>query len=132
MKKVSVLFAAAIVALALVAGCTKGYESQKTTGDLKITLGAASYPLVKGNNSLSVTITDAAGKTVTDAQVDARYYMPQMPGMAPMEYTVQPTLSGGAYSFIANIPMEGGWKVDVTAAQPGKPAATATFNVDAR
>ena len=29
-------------------------------------------------------------------------------------------------------PMEGGWKIDVAVEQPGKPAVTATFNVDAR
>jgi len=114
------------------AGCSKGYESNKTTDDLSITLKADRYPLIKADNGLSVSIVDAAGKGVTDATVQAKYYMPAMPGMAPMEYTVQAVRKGDAYAFTANIPMEGGWKVEVTATRPGKPAAVATFNVDAR
>jgi len=87
---------------------------------------------VIGDNSLTIKVADAAGNAMTDARVYVRYYMPAMPGMAPMEYSVQTTLRGNAYAFGADIPMEGGWKLDATVARPGKPAVTATFNVDAR
>ena len=132
MKKA--LSLAVIVALAalVAAGCTKGYETKKTTGDLTITLSAKSYPLVKGDNTLAVKLTDASGKAVTDAKVDVRYYMPPMPGMAPMEYTAQAVPAGDAYKFTANIAMEGGWRVDVTANRGGSVLPPATFNVDAR
>ena len=113
-------------------GCTKGYESQKTAGDVTVTLSAASYPLVKGDNTLIIKVSDAAGKAVTDAKVDIRYYMPAMPGMAPMEYTTQATPQGSTYTFNANIPMEGGWKTNVTVSRMDKTAQVATFNVDAR
>lgn len=120
-----------ILAIAL-AACTKGYESQKTAGNFSVTLTANRYPLIIGDNSLGVKVSGSEGKAVTDAKVEARYYMPAMPGMAPMEYTTQAVLAGSAYSFGANIPMEGGWKVDVSITQPGGAPQTVTFNVDAR
>ena len=49
-----------------------------------------------------------------------------------MEYTTQATLRGNAYTFNANIPMEGGWKTDVTVNRADKTAQMVTFNVDAR
>jgi hypothetical protein len=132
MKKGFLVVLAGATALSLVAGCSKGYVSQKTADTITITLKADRYPLIKGDNDLSVSVADATGKTVTDAVVQARYYMPPMPGMAPMEFTSPAAQKGDRYFFTANIPMEGGWKADVTAARPGRPAVTATFNVDVR
>jgi len=77
-------------------------------------------------------VVDSSGKPLGSAMVMARYYMPAMSGMAPMEYNSMAQAKGEEYVFTANIPMEGGWKIDVTATQPEKPAITATFNVDAR
>ncbi len=121
-----------ITLVTVVVGCTKGYESQKTRGNLQVTLTASRYPLVKGDNSLNVKVSDTRGKAVTDAKVEARYYMPAMPGMAPMEFTTQAALKGSTYAFGANIPMEGGWKIDISVAQPGRDPQIVTFNVDAR
>ena len=134
MKKsvIVVLTGVLLVTIAVVGGCSKGYETKKAADDLSITLKADRYPLVKGDNDLSVRVADAAGKTVTDVTVPVRYYMPVMPGMAPMEFTAPLVPKGDRLSFTANIPMEGGWKVDVTATRPGNPAVTATFNIDAR
>jgi hypothetical protein len=120
------------VSVVVLAGCSKGYETKRSAGDLSVTLKAARYPLIKGDNALSVIIADPSGKTVDDATVTARYYMPPMPGMAPMEYQATVRAKSGRYDLSANIPMEGGWRVDVTAAQPGISPTTATFNVDAR
>lgn len=130
-KVITAVFVAA-AASALVFGCAKGYESERTAGDVKITLKADRYPLIKGDNTLMFRVADTAGKVLTDANVNVRYYMPSMPGMAPMDYNAQATLKGNAYVITANIPMEGGWKVEVSVAQPGKPAVTTTFNLDAR
>ena len=132
MKKSFLAVVVALISAGVLFGCTQGYETQKTAGDMKITLSAGSYPLVKGDNSLTVTLADSSGKPVTDAKVDVRYYMPAMPGMAPMEYTTQAMSSGNTYAFKANIPMEGGWRVDVTANRGGTALPTVTFNVDAR
>jgi YtkA-like len=132
MKKASMVFLLTALALTMVFACAKGYESQKSAGDLKITLSIDRYPLVKGDNSLTVKIADAEGKTINDATVSMRYFMPPMPGMAPMEYKTQAALKGDGYSLSANIPMEGGWKAEVFVVRGGKPVVTATFNVDAR
>ena len=132
MRKVFSLAVIAALAAIAVVGCTKGYETKKTAGDLTVTLSAGSYPLVKGDNTLTIKVADSSGKAVTDARVDARYYMPAMPGMAPMEFTTQAMPSGSAYAFKANIPMEGGWRVDVSVTRGDKPEPTVTFNVDAR
>jgi hypothetical protein len=132
MKKAFTVFSLAVLALMMVFSCAKGYESQKSAGDLKVTLFVERYPLVKGDNSLNVKVADATGKAITDAVVVVRYFMPPMPGMAPMEYRTQAVMKGDGYSFSANIPMEGGWKAEVSVARGGSPAVTATFNIDAR
>jgi hypothetical protein len=69
---------------------------------------------------------------LTDARVDVRFYMPPMPGMAPMDSTTQAIVQGGNYMATVNAPMEGGWKAEVSVTQPGKTAVTTTFNLDAR
>jgi YtkA-like len=131
-KRASIVFSLIVLTLMMVSACAKGYESQKSAGDLKVMLSVDRYPLIKGDNSLTVKIADAAGKATTDATVSVRYFMPPMPGMAPMEYKTQAVLKGDGYSFSANIPMEGGWKAEVSVMRTGKPAAMATFNIDAR
>jgi hypothetical protein len=132
MKKYSLVLLVVVVSLAIVAGCSKSYESQKNAGDMNVTLKADRYPLVKGDNMLFVKVDDTAGKAVTDATVNVRFYMPPMPGMAPMESTTQAALKGDGYSFTVNPAMEGGWKLEVTVARAGKPAITTMYNVDAR
>ncbi len=132
MKKIMMLFFIAVLMTFTTVGCKKGYQTQKTAGDLTITLSAGSYPLIVGDNAMTIKITDASGKAVTDAKVGVRYYMPPMPGMAPMEYTVDGAPKGGGYGFTANIAMEGGWRVDVNVVRGDNPSPTVTFNVDAR
>lgn len=134
MKKniIQIMTGVLLVAIVIVAGCSKGYETKKTADDLIVTLKADRYPLIKGDNDLSVSVTDTTGKTETDVTLQARYYMPPMPGMAPMEFNAMPQARSNSYAFTANIPMEGGWKVDVTAARPNRNPVTITFNVDAR
>jgi hypothetical protein len=132
MKKVFLIISLAALALTIVFACAKGYESQKSAGDMKVVLSIERYPLIKGDNSLTVKVADAAGKAITDAVVSVRYFMPPMAGMPPMEYTTQAVLKGDGYSLSANIPMEGGWKAEVSVARGGKPTAMAMFNIDAR
>jgi hypothetical protein len=131
-RKILFVMVAGLLSVGMLFSCSKGYESQKTADDLKITLTVDRYPLVKGDNALTLKVADAAGKAVTDAAVNVRYFMPQMPGMAPMDFNTQGVLKGDRYSFSANVPMEGGWKAEVSVARPGRPAAAATFNLDAR
>lgn len=106
----------------------KGFENTKAAGKYKVTLKADSYPLVKGANTVTVTVADKTGKAVTNAKVKVRYYMPPMPGMAPMSYTTDAVLKGQSYGITADVPMEGGWRFEVTIGDED----SATFNLDAR
>jgi hypothetical protein len=132
MKKVSFAIAVVFIVALMLFGCSKGYESQRSVDDVKITLSVDRYPLVKSDNTLAVKVADSSGKPVNDATVNVRYFMPPMPGMAPMDYNTQAVLKGDRYVFTANVPMEGGWKAEVSVTRPGKPAANTTFNLDAR
>lgn len=132
MKRISGLMVAVIVLLQVATGVSWAYEAKKTAGSLNLVLSIGSYPLVKGDNTLSVKVTDGAGKAVTDAKVSIRFYMPPMPGMAPMSSTMQAVQKNGVYQCTANASMEGTWKAEVSVTQPGKKAESATFNLDAR
>jgi len=132
MKRYSLITVVVLMAFVMTAGISWAYETQKTAGGLTIAVSAGSYPLVSGDNSLSVSVTDASGKAVTDAKVTVRFFMPPMPGMAPMSSTVQAILKGSTYAFTANVGMSGTWKAEVSVTRPGKAPVTATFNLDAR
>jgi hypothetical protein len=132
MKRFSIVTMVVMMACFLSVGMSWGYETQKTTGGMTIILSAGSYPLVMGDNSLSVKVTDASGKAVTDAKITVRFFMPPMPGMAPMSSTVQANQKGDAYSFTANAGMAGTWKAEVSVVRQGMAPVTAIFNLDAR
>jgi hypothetical protein len=123
---------AVLLAVMFPTSCSKGYQAQKYAGDLEITLRADRYPLVKGKNAMTVQVADKAGRLVTDTAVTVKYSMQAMPGMAPMEFNVVPEVRGKSYAFEADIPMEGGWKIDVTVVQPGKPPLSTSYTLDAR
>ncbi len=127
-----VIVLSVVLSLALVAGWSKGYVSEKSSAGMTMTLKAERYPLVKGDNTVSIKVVDQSGKPVTDAKTDVRFFMPPMPGMAPMDSTTQAMLHGDTYMATVNAPMEGGWKAEVTVTQPGQQPATATYNLDAR
>ena len=132
MKKVFGLLMVVVFAGILAAGCTKGYEAKQTVDNTTVALSAKAYPLVLGDNALTIKVTDASGNLTKDAQVSVRFFMPPMPGMAPMEYTSQATAQGDAYTCSVNPAMAGGWKAEVTVARTGQAPVTASFNVDAR
>ncbi len=131
MKKLLVVLSV-VLSLGLAAACSKGYVSQKSVAGTIVTLKADRYPLVKGDNTVSLQIVDPSGKAVTDAKVDVRFYMPPMPGMAPMDSSTQAMVHNDMYMATLNAPMEGGWKAEVTVTQPGKQPVTTTYNLDAR
>ena len=81
---------------------------------------------------MSAKVTDEASKAVTDAKVTVRFFMPAMPGMAPMSSASEAKLKGDVYQFMGNVAMEGTWKAEVSVARPGKAPVKATFNLDAR
>jgi len=132
MKRLSVMVLAVVAVFLVSVGLSWGYETQKASGGVTVILSTRSYPLTLGDNGVSVKILDASGKTVTDAAVTVRFFMPPMPGMAPMSSTIQAQPTGDAYPFTANVAMAGTWKAEVSVVRQGKPAFAVVFNLDAR
>lgn len=132
MRRISVVMAVVMAILIVSVGLSWGYEAQKASGGLNIVLSTRSHPLAGGDNALTVKVKDASGRAVTDAKVTIRFYMPPMPGMAPMSSTIQARPEGDAYPFTANVVMAGTWKAEVSVARPDKAPVTVTFNLDAR
>lgn len=132
-KKMYAALIIVIVSSAMSSGaCSRGYESQKHAGDLEIILRSSRYPISIGRNKFSVEVKDSAKNPVTDALVQAKYSLSPMPGNSASEFRIDAVPKGKGYIFAAEIPGAGDWKVEITVSQPGKPALSALFNLDAR
>lgn len=130
MKKIALL----VVLLALVvAGTAFAKENvvQKKAGDYSVEIRMDKETPVVGANNLSITITDKAGKAVTDAKVLVTASMPAMPGMPAMENKADAKLDGGKYKAKIDLSMAGSWNMSVRITQGGK-SATAKWTMDAR
>src|SRR5271157_3490547 len=103
MKKLILSAMSVILVLAVVA-YAKDYEVTKKTGEYDVLVTIDKNPPVVGNNNVTVTVKDAAGKYVTDAKVKIEYSMPAMPGMAAMNYKTDAVLSGQTYTTKMNLP----------------------------
>ena len=109
----------------------RGYEAQKTVGGYEVVIRIDKNPPVLGDNQIEVEIKDASGKVVKDAEVLINYYMPPMPRMPPMNYTVAAAPDGTAYRAVMDLIMSGPWNIIIRAKIPDK-AFRATFPVDVR
>lgn len=127
MKKMTVF----VLMLLLSAGIVwaKDYEVQKKAGDLNVVVKMDKNPAVMGENGISVTVKDAAGKEVTDAGVKVEYSMPAMPGMPPMNYSTALALQKSTYQGKLNFSMAGPWNVAVKILRGGKTVST-KFSLD--
>jgi RND family efflux transporter MFP subunit len=78
----------------------------------------------RGNSdaTLYVTVLDASGKAVTDAQVKVTLIMPAMPamGMGEMRATTDLTWKGSDYVGTIKVPTAGSWNVEVNASRNGQ------------
>ncbi len=129
MKKVVFM----IMAVLLVAGAAwaKDFEFTKKMGDYSVTAAMDKNPPIRGDNSLTIVLKDAAGSAIEDARVSVDYSMPAMPGMPPMNYKANTELQGGEYKGTLNFSMSGPWNVTVKVKRGGK-TKRAKFNVDVR
>ena len=88
-----------------------------------------------GRNSLSVTVTDAAGNPVPDASVRVVFFMPAMPamGMAAMRAEASLRPGGpGIYQGEIALPTSGTWQVTVTAEKGGTALGSRQLSVTAQ
>lgn len=88
-------------------------------------------PPVSGPNVLKVEVKDPQGKAVTHIPVMVNYYMPPMPGMPPMNYTVKALPQGNGYNVTMDLIMTGPWNIVIRATVPGK-SLKVTVPIDVR
>ncbi|MBY0247469.1 MAG: efflux RND transporter periplasmic adaptor subunit [Nitrospiraceae bacterium] len=108
-------------------GSKKGGIGNETRQSNGFTLSLATVPELPkaGNVLLKLTLTDQAGKPVTNAQVVFVYTMP-MPGMMDSKAPARHT-KDGLYEGNVLFGMGGTWVVTVNAAVPGQPSIAEKF-----
>lgn len=122
-----------IVTLLLAAGVVyaKDYEVQKKAGEYTVTVRIDKNPPVAGDNNVTIDVTDAAGKPVTDAKVVLDYSMPPMPGMPPHNAHKTAELKGSKYMAPMELVMRGSWNISVKVTR-GSKTSVMKFSVDAQ
>ncbi len=86
-----------------------------------------------GRNAIVLSLKDASGNPVDEAQVEVTVSMPQMGSMPPMSAKASLKPAGtGKYSGEINIPMAWTWETTVTARKDGKMVGTAKTTITAR
>jgi hypothetical protein len=98
----------------------KDYMMRRKTVDYTIDVAINRNPPVVGKNEIRIDIKDLSGKYVLNIPVKVNYYMPPMPGMPPMNYTVKAPSNGSGYSATMDIIMTGPWIIEIRAGVPGK------------
>lgn len=68
--------------------------------------------LSAGSNEFYTKITKD-GVLIKDAQIKAKFFMPEMPGMPYMEHEGVGTLKGDVYNFVINFCMDGTWQYNL-------------------
>jgi len=90
---------------------------------------------IAGENTFEVTVKDASGKPVTDADVSVLLVMPAMPAMKMPEMRSDVPLkhvSDGKYTGKGQMGMSGNWNVTVSVKQGGKEVAQKKVTLTAR
>jgi hypothetical protein len=102
---------------------------------LAITMRSTPAQLRAGENDLEVTVRDAQGAAVTDADVSVQFYMAAMPSMnmPAMRGNTKLVASGdGRYRGTTDVQMIGRWDVTITVARAGRVIGTSVLSLTAR
>ena len=117
------------VLLALLLGLLSGCDGAAvSTSDLSIDLSVAAETPTVGQNELTVTVRDAAGKAVSDAEVQVEGNMNHA-GMKPTFATLRETAQAGSYVGELEFTMGGDWILTVAVTTTEGTKAKETFNV---
>ena len=112
--------------------CEAGdYRVRKNAEGLAFDIAINRNPPVLGDNEIRIEINDLQGNPVLDAEVLVNYYMPPMPRMPPMNYTIPAPLKGKEYRATMDLIMAGPWNIITRARVQGK-WVSATFPIDVR
>jgi hypothetical protein len=106
-----------------------------STQSLDITLRPQPDPPRTGENMLEVTVRNAEGEPVADAEVTVTFFMPAMPTMnmpAMRNQAKLPPAGGGVYRGSGQVMMAGRWDVTVDVSRGGQRLGSRQFAVVAR
>lgn len=121
-----------LVMSAVQPSCEAGdYRVRKNAEGLMFDVAINRNPPVVGDNDIRIEIKDPQGNAVLGAEVLVNYYMPPMPRMAPMNYTIPAPLKGDAYRAVMDLIMAGPWNIVIRAKVEGK-SIRVTFPIDVR
>jgi RND family efflux transporter MFP subunit len=117
------------------AAAAGGVAAAAPSSRVQIALRTEPDPPRNGDNTFVVTITDADGRPVADADVRVRLYMPPMPSMNMPAMSADATLlprGGGVYRGQGNVSMAGRWETTVTVTRNGERLGSRQFALVAR
>ena len=107
-----------------------GAANSQGSNGVVVLLRTEPAPPRNGKNDFEVTVKDAAGKPITDADVSLTLVMTAMAGM---ESTVKlASVGNGAYKGSGTIAMSGDWDVTVTATRKGQPLVSKMMRLSAK
>ena len=129
MKKL--LMIGLVVLLSAGMAVAKDYEVKKKAGDFDVVVTIDKNPPVTGDNGVTVSVKDAAGKSAQGAKVVVDYSMPAMPGMPPMNYKADAVQKGDVYVANMNLSMAGPWNIVIKISSGGKNGSL-RFTIDAK
>ena len=113
-------------------GAEKTIKSTKS-GDTTIVLSSASSEIKSGENDLTLSFTNAAGKPVDVPAASLKFYMPAMGAMAEMNEVATLTTTGtpGKFKVRVNIEVGGSWEAMISF-QGSRGTEQATMSVTAK
>jgi len=113
-------------------GAEKTIKSTKT-GDTTILLSSASGEVKNGENDLTLSFADAAGKSLDVPAASLKFHMPAMGAMAEMNdvATLTTTDTPGKFKVRVNIEVAGSWEAMISF-QGSRGTEHATMSVTAK
>lgn len=120
-----------LMAIAAPESWSKEYRVRKKRNGYTVDLSMNRNPPVLGENQVHIRVKDPNNTPLTLAQVTINYYMPPMPGMPPMNYTIATEQEGDTFDAILDFIMSGPWNIVIKVKQEGQ-MLTVTFPIDVR
>jgi len=116
-------------------GSSSGEKIIKSTksGETTIALSSAGGGISSGENDLTLSFTDAAGKPIAVPAASLKFYMPAMGSMAEMNEvaTLTTTDTPGKFKVRVNIEVDGSWEAMISF-QGSRGTEHATMSVTAK
>jgi len=133
--RVLMITGAALIVLWMTIPAIAQSAAAKGKDKYDITLATTPNPPKTGDATLTVMVKGPDGKSVTDADVIAMFYMAAMPAMKMPEMKNNVALkheAAGKYVGKGQVMMAGNWEVTVVVKRGGKEVASKKFNVAAQ